>query len=372
MRLKSFFADTIEEAITQARRDMGPDAMLVDSKPTHAESRHLGAYEVVICAAETGRAGADQQPESASLTRPPDSSSMHKLSEDVSQLRRQMERMAVALARSGGSIAGAASDADHAHLLNRLTDAELDTDLIYELLGKTGSALSAAQVRSELGRRIRISPDLGCTDASPRVVAVVGPPGAGKTSALVKLAVQYGIIARRPSHILSMDMHRVAASDELRSYAAILGIGCQVLETTAALAQALEEHRNKNLIFIDTPGLCRNELESYRDLAHFLASYPGIDTHLVLSASMRALDLKRVAGQYAVFQPRKLLFTRLDETETFGPLVSQSVRMDASISFLSRGQRIPEDLEPATTSILLDLILGQETAPEPKFDRAAA
>src|SRR5207245_1285521 len=97
-------------------------------------------------------------------------------------------------------------------------------------------------------------------------------------------------------------------------------------DTTAALALALEEHRQKHLILIDTPGLVRNELDGYEDLARFLATYPGVDTHLVLPASMRTCDLKRVAGQYDVFQTRKLLFTRLDETQTFGPILSQSFR----------------------------------------------
>jgi flagellar biosynthesis protein FlhF len=204
------------------------------------------------------------------------------------------------------------------------------------------------------------------------MVALVGPPGAGKTSALVKLAVQYGITSRKPSQILTVDTYRIAAADELRSYAAILGIGCQVLDTTAALAQALEEHRQKDLILIDTPGLCRAEMDGYQDLAQFLSTYPGMDTHLVLPASMRTCDLKRVAEQYAIFKPSKLLFTRVDETQTFGPILSQSVRMNLPISFLSGGQGIPEDLEPATPDRILDLILKSEPLRERRFGMAAA
>ena len=100
-------------------------------------------------------------------------------------------------------------------------------------------------------------------------------------------------------------------------------------------------------------------MEACEDLAKLLATHHAdVDTHLVLPASMRAADLRRVSEQYASFDPRKLLFTRLDETETFGPILSRSVRMGIPVSFFSRGQRIPEDLEPATADLLLDLILG--------------
>jgi hypothetical protein len=95
-----------------------------------------------------------------------------------------------------------------------------------------------------------------------------------------------------------------------------MGIGCQVLETADALTQALVEYRQKDLILIDTPGLCGSEMEASEDLARVLVTHPGIDTHLVLPASMRASDLRRISEQYSVFQPSKLLFTRLDETET--------------------------------------------------------
>ena len=104
-------------------------------------------------------------------------------------------------------------------------------------------------------------------------------------------------------------------------------------------------------------------MEACEDLAKFLAERRAdVDTHLVLPASMRAADLRRAAEQYAVFEPRKLLFTRMDETETCGPILSLSARMGKPVSFLSRGQRIPEDLEPASTDTLLDLVLGQPSA----------
>jgi flagellar biosynthesis protein FlhF len=374
MKLKSYFANTVEEAISMARREMGPDAMLVHSKRSGPEAKHLGAYEVV-CATETGIRTVGEEPGAVHkrlATMPPAALPVDQLSREVAELKQQMERLARTLARSGGGMAGIASDPELSQAFASLTDAEVDAELVYEAVSRMTPPVSEDALKAELSRLVNVDASLGCPGAPARMVALAGPPGAGKTSCLVKLAAQYGVASKKPVQILTVDTYRIAAADELRSYAAILGIGCQVLETTAALAQALEEHRNKDLILIDTPGLCRNEMDGLEELARFLAAYPGMDTHLVLPASMRAADLKRIAGQYAIFQPRKLLFTRLDETETFGPILNQSVRMARPVSFFSHGQRIPEDLEAATADSLLGLILQSVPMPEARFGAAAA
>jgi flagellar biosynthesis protein FlhF len=188
---------------------------------------------------------------------------------------------------------------------------------------------------------------------------------------VVKLAARYGLASRKPAQIVSADVYRIAAADQLRSLAAILGIGCDVVETPVALAQALEEHRGKELIFIDTPGLARSEMEDGADLARLMAAHPEIDAHLVLPASMKPADLARVIDRYEMFRPTKLLFTRLDETGCYGALISEAARRSLPISFLATGQQIPDDLEPATKERLTAVVLGASIA-ETKHSLGAA
>ena len=131
-----------------------------------------------------------------------------------------------------------------------------------------------------------------------------------------------------------------------------------MLETVAALAQTIEENRGKDLILIDTPGFGFSDLDISAGLAQFLSTREDIDTHLVLSSSMKSADLTRVVDRFEVFRPDRLLFTKLDETGSFGPILHEAVRSGKPLSFFATGQRIPEDLETASKSRLVELILG--------------
>jgi flagellar biosynthesis protein FlhF len=124
------------------------------------------------------------------------------------------------------------------------------------------------------------------------------------------------------------------------------------------LAQAIEENRGKELIFLDTPGLGPAEVANYSALAQFLSTREDIDTQMVVSGSMKSADLSRVVDGFECFRPQRLLFTKLDETGSFGPILNEAVRTGKPLSFFTTGQRIPEDLEAATKSRVAELILG--------------
>lgn len=370
MRVKSYFAATVEAAMNAARLELGSDAMLVSTKRTSEERRHLGEYEVVFAAARhpENALAVGGVPNAAALNHgaPHYSTAtpIDKLSEEVAALKHELERLASAMSRSSAGIAKIGASADLAAAFSMLLDADLDTDVAQEVLSRVCGRLekpdrtaSCARVMAlELQRMVNADSRLA-GDTGRNAIALVGPPGAGKTTTLVKLAVQYGVAARRSTQIFSLDTHRVAATEPLRSYAAIAGLPFRALPTVRSLWQALEESRAKELIFIDTPGLSGAEFEDAADLARSIARHPTIEVHLVLNAAVKASDLRRTARQYEMFAPAKLIFTHLDETETFGSLLNIAIRTDKPISFLARGQQIPEDLEPASSHKIVELVI---------------
>jgi flagellar biosynthesis protein FlhF len=366
MRLKSYFAVNVAAALEMARRELGPEAMLVHSRKAPPEARHLGEWEVVMALPPPQPAADGSLPMPAPTTSTPSSQADGaQFSSELAAMRAQMERMASAVTRSNALAATHYPNTPElAEIFASLIDSGVGAELAHDVLNRLRSAAPNAQslsraLSAEIARRVACNAQLGGLGARPRMVALVGPCGCGKTTTLVKLAVRYGISARRPTQLISVDNYRVASVEQLRSYAAILGLGFQALDTTRTLAQALEEHSRKDLILIDTPGHGFNDLAEAADLARYLAGRPDIETHLVLSASMKSADLTRVVDRFEIFRPQRLLFTKLDETETFGPILNEAARSGKPVSFLTAGQRVPEDLEPATQERIVNLILAR-------------
>ena len=137
------------------------------------------------------------------------------------------------------------------------------------------------------------------------------------------------------------------AAGHLRARAGILGVGFQTVETPRAPAQAIEEHRAKSLILMGTSGYGPIDGEDAGDLARFPASRQDVAVRLVLSASMKSADLSRVVDRLESFRPGTLLFTRRDETGTFGPIGNEAARTGNPVSRLAPCRQIPGDLAPA-------------------------
>lgn len=361
MYVKSFFAATVEDALAEGGREMGPEALLVQSRRAPGESRHLGEYEVVLALAASPRPtpGEAASPGAGTLER-----ELAGLRRQIEAMRRSFTHAAVAAPRWLAPSSGTA------RIFTLLMEAEVSLPLAEQIAEAVAAELgpgadfprARAAACAQIESRFEVDATMGREGATGRVVALAGPPGAGKTTTLAKLAVAYGLAARRPVALISADHCRIAAADQLRAYAAILGVSFELVETPRALAQALELHRGKELILIDTPGLAAGDLDQGADLAAFLHSRQDIDTHLVLSASMKSADITGAVERFEIFGPSKLLFTRLDETATLGPVLNEAARTRKPVSFLTAGQQVPEDLEPATKGRIIDRLLSSGSA----------
>ena len=378
MRLKSYFAGSVEAAMSEASRELGSDAMLVYSREAPPEASYLGTYEVVFAlpSSEAPAATGPQRPEplKGPAAPPATSGELAELTRELAEMKRQMTRMAGMLVRthtlpgSGGWRSQAFGEVLQ-DLLEAGLSAELTNDVAARLdnlpdldLANDDSDTIRRALRGVLEGLFSVDARLGAADGGARAAAVVGPPGSGKTSTLVKLAARYGLRGRTPVQILSMDGWRVGGAEQLRSYASILGAGFQTAETPGALAQALEEHRHKDLVLIDTPGYGMGDMEAGNEVASFLRSNRDVDVHLTLTASMKNADLAHAVTCFEHFRPRSLIFTKMDETVSIGGALNEAIRTGKPISFLSIGQQIPEDLEEAAKDVLLDRILDTSGA----------
>jgi flagellar biosynthesis protein FlhF len=357
---KTFVSHSIEAACAQARRELGEDAVLIESRAVPVPSGCQRTFAVVACT-----------PEEAVL-QDRISNGWRTLAREASRLREELLRLAETLQDAGdGELDGLPpSTAAVAATLRR---AEFPSRWIADLLelpearqpNMPAGAIRSAVIR-ELVRRMPQPLDWdaggGC-----RIAALVGPPGAGKTTTLVKLAARYGTARRRSVLLISTDLCRAGGASQLHAFAGILGADFAAAGSPPELQKTLANGQRHDLVLVDTPGFAPADEPLVREWERMLTGIPQLETHLVLPASGRLTDLRWTMGRFSGFQPAQLILTRLDETSAFGPAVAAALEAERPVSFTTHGQSIPEDLEPATPARLAGLLL-----PGAQPERAAA
>ena len=402
MRIKSYFADSVQEAIEKARIELGPDAMLMNSKKTDSELRSLGAYEVIFGVApgqtqpkaqpktevmtETRRkpaAGADYAHVSESARTSAGGAALTgemvsgELVKELADLRHQIETVKRSVTRQQRVVpapSGMLPNPGAADLCARLLAADLSEELAQEIAEAAElrafasrqpgtrplrefemlpSELLDMALQAELERRLQVAPDLGTSGQAARIVLLAGPAGAGKTTALVKLALRYGLRTRQPMHLLSLDTLRVGGWEQMACYARIAGIGFEAVHNWNTLSQVLDQQSNKKLIFIDTPGMGIADMKEMAALTACCSQQASLDVHLVCPATLRSSSAARLMERFRALGPAKLLLTHTDEIESTGSLVDLAIRSRLPVSYLSCGQNIPEDIQEASKDKLL-------------------
>lgn len=364
MKIKSYFAASVEQAIQQAREQLGAEAMLITSRRASPEARHFGAYEVVF-----GIPSQNLNP--APKPEPRD------LNAEMQALRAQLDEIKRTLQLSSAPNPCSPSP-EVEELVRELAAADVSGTLAQQIANEAYAALQAAPAATrssginQLLRRLAADCIRAKMQFAPafnkvgqdgvRMVIFAGPPGAGKTTTLAKIAIRECLAKRQSLRIISVDPNRVAAHEKLRTLAGILGAGFTAASTIQEFIQAVDEFQSKNFLLVDTPGYSIGDFDSSRDLTAVLGRMERKETHLVLPASMKRADLFRSIRQFDAFNADYLLFTKLDETESLGGIVAVSIEANKPLSFFAAGQSIPEDLEPANSEALLDSIFVREQA----------
>jgi flagellar biosynthesis protein FlhF len=376
----SLFASSVEAAVAEALRNNGPDTLLVLSRRASPAQAHLGQYEVIFelppeehedpSLVETApAAAAPLGPAPAVSLASTERQILASLLAEVRQTRQALAQAASASERPAGIGTLATIRELSARGFSEETAALLAAPSQTNVDGARGADVGSPArpaVEAELERRLRVSPTVGIEGASRSVVALVGPPGSGKTTTLVKLAVRFGLMERRPTLLVGADPNRIAACTQLQSYAAALGVTYAQADSATALRPLLEEYRNKEIVFVDVPGIGPREPELAREWTSVLAE-PDYDVHLVLPATTRFDEMLRAFRRFQPMNPRRLLFTHLDEIAHGGGLLSLALQTQTPVSFLCHGQGVPEDIEPASNCLLSRLAWG-----EPSTAAAAA
>ncbi len=208
-----------------------------------------------------------------------------------------------------------------------------------------------------LTRHVLVSGPLLPTGQQKKAVLFVGPTGVGKTTTIAKLAAQYRLKERRRVSLITLDTYRVAAVEQLRMYASVIGVTMDVALTYEEALDCLRRRQHAELVLIDTAGHSPMDSEGMEEVQRMATVDHPLEVHLVLSATTRNQDLLDSLARYASMPINRLLFTKLDETTTFGNLLELMRRTSLPLSYFTTGQRVPDDLEVVTQERFADLVL---------------
>ncbi|MBM9537416.1 flagellar biosynthesis protein FlhF [Desulfobulbus alkaliphilus] len=190
-------------------------------------------------------------------------------------------------------------------------------------------------------------------------ICLVGPTGVGKTTTLAKIAADYlGRFGHRIA-LITIDTYRIAAVEQLKVYAEIMHLPLEVVLTPRELRQALEKFRDYELILIDTAGRSPKNSSDLQELAGFLLPHPQVETHLLLAATTREREIEETIRRFGILPINNFIFTKIDECDQLGVLLNVHYNNDTPISFLTNGQRVPEDLITPTPAAIADLIMNE-------------
>ncbi|ABA88410.1 flagellar biogenesis protein FlhF [Syntrophotalea carbinolica DSM 2380] len=188
-------------------------------------------------------------------------------------------------------------------------------------------------------------------------IALVGPTGVGKTTTIAKMAAKQLLNGTGRVALVTIDTYRIAAVEQLKVYGEIMNLPVEVVTTPEQLHQALARHQDKELILIDTAGRSPRDDMSIAELAAFLGK-AETENLLVLSATTRDRELTEAVQRFSRIPLHSLVFTKLDECEQCGTLLNISLTQQLPLSFLTNGQRVPEDLVEADTEAITGFITG--------------
>ncbi|MDE6014421.1 MAG: flagellar biosynthesis protein FlhF [Acetatifactor sp.] len=198
-------------------------------------------------------------------------------------------------------------------------------------------------------------------DKGPRVVFFIGPTGVGKTTTIAKLASNFAVEEKKKTALLTADTYRIAAAEQLRTYAQILEVPFRVIYSLEEFQTAVEAFKEYDYIFVDTAGHSHQnaeQLEQMKSYLEVLGDKVQTQVFLVLSATTKYRDLLKIADNYKEIADYQLIFTKLDETTTMGNLLNLKIHADTPIAYITCGQNVPNDIEKFNPQKTVKQLLG--------------
>ena len=383
--IRTFRAASFEDAMKLVRRDLGEEAVVLQQRelprkrllpwsPSQSEvevTAGIGARweRAAIDFSET--AGVDLEAldvEFEQNTTETDASSpLSALEERLNSIQSILEQF------SEHQIVGGTTDVPvelfpiYAELIDLDLDESLARDLVFRLRQHSPGSVDDGIEQSRPLLLSMVEQELHCRgpiEVMPgqrKVVALVGPTGVGKTTTIAKLAANFRLRDGIKMGLVTVDTYRIAAVEQLRTYAEIIDLPMKIVTNPQEMKTAMDELAGMDLILIDTAGRSPKDEPKIRELKELLQAAMVDEVHLVMSLTAGLKSLQTTIRNFQPADVSSLILTKLDESDSLGSILSLHRETNFPVSYLTTGQNVPDDIEPAQQDRLARLILGQDS-----------
>ncbi|SET41188.1 flagellar biosynthesis protein FlhF [Salinibacillus kushneri] len=380
MKVKKYTAQTMPEAMKQVRKELGSDAVILNSKVVKPKGL-LGMFKKnnieVIAAIDPNPAQETKtrpvqpvgynQKESKPLTNQIRASKQKTVSDEIiKEIQELKQSLSLQQEKTAGTI-------DHypdflkktyQYLMNQDLHEETVRIITNDLLDKyylhnkqVDHQLVLQWLKEVLYKQLQSYPN-GYKGFRSKMMYFVGPTGVGKTTTIAKIAAKAVVEEKKKVAFLTTDTYRIGAIDQLKTYGKILDIPVEVAYNQEDFQKAKEKFADFYIILVDTAGRNYKQVEFIKQLEETIQFDKNDEMFLVLSATTKYKELREVYKQFKVFPIQQLIFTKVDEITEFGPIINMIKDCNAGIAFLSNGQDVPDDMIIASTEQLVSLLLG--------------
>jgi flagellar biosynthesis protein FlhF len=382
MDVKTYRAGSLQEALRVVRQDLGPDAAVLHTREVpQGMMRWLKGRVVEVTASASVQvpsrfAASRSTPNSAAAAKAVCAAHhddfrarfREAIRDDVAQSTSLVEELC--RSTSGHGKRDLPDSLSNAFL--KLLDAEVPEHLAREMLEQLRVRCSDHEledcviVRSRLTRQledqIRCSGPIRVTPGQQRKVALVGPTGVGKTTTIAKLAGNFRVREQRQVGLITVDTYRIAAVEQLRTYADIIDLPMEVVTTPREMRAAMSRFASLDLVLMDTAGRSPRDEIRIQELKTMLAEATPDEVHLVLSSVANPATLKQAAERFTDVGANHLLVTKLDEATGIGGILPLIKTCGLPLSYLTDGQDVPNDIAAAESRKLARRLIGDELA----------
>lgn len=374
MEIKTFRAKSMQQALRRVRSELGDDANVLHTREIHGSLLGRLVFgrqiEVVASPAPPAPVMETQAPSVPAAHEECDYRARYRadLGQELSSQLSDLRSMVATLCARDSLQSSPELPQVLFDMFTTLIEADVDESTARELLetleteGFGHPSCTTAQARGRLMELVEsMVATTGPIRTQPgrrRLVALVGPTGVGKTTTIAKLAANFRLREKRRVGLITVDTYRVAAVEQLRTYADIIDLPMEVVATPREMREAVARMQELDLVLLDTAGRSPRDEVQIQELKSMLGEAQPDEVHLVLSSTASARSLVPTAERFAEVGATSLLLTKLDEATSLGHLLELFRRTGLPASYLTNGQNVPDDIEVADRRALTELLLG--------------